>query len=40
MKHTPLNYDLHYNYIKIFCNNISIIHMIKNTNQQNKTKHI
>ena len=40
MKHTLLDYDLHYDYIKIFCDNTSTIHMTKNTNQHSKTKHI
>ena len=40
MKYTLLDYDLHYDYIKIFYKNISIIHMTKNANQHNKTKHI
>ena len=40
MKHTFLDYDLHYNYIKIFCDNTSTIHMTKNANQLSKTKHI
>ena len=38
MKHTLLDYDLHY--IKIFYDNTSIIHMTKNANQHSKTKHI
>ena len=40
MKHTLLDCDLHYNHIKIFCDNTSTIHMTKNTNQHSKTKHI
>ena len=40
MKHTLLNYDLHYDHIKIFFDNTSTIHMIKNANQHSKTKHI
>jgi len=32
MKHTLLNYDMHYDHIKIFCDNTSTIHMIKNAN--------
>ena len=43
MKHTLLiilDYDLHFDYIKIFCDNISTTHMTKNANQQSKTKHI
>ena len=40
MKHTLLDYDLHYDHIKIFCDNTSTIHMTKNTNQHSKTKHI
>ena len=40
MKHTLLNYNLHYNHIKIFCDNTSTIHMTKNANQHSKTKHI
>ena len=39
MKHTLLDYDLHDDYIKIFCGNTSTIHMIKNVNQHSKTKH-
>ena len=40
MKHTLLDYDLHFDYIKIFCDNTSTIHMMKNTNQYSKTKNI
>ena len=40
MKHTLLDYDLHYDHVKIFCDNTSTIHMTKNTNQHSKTKHI
>ena len=40
MKHTLLNYDLHYDHIKIFCDNTSTIHMTKNANQHSKTKYI
>ena len=40
MKHTLFNYDLHYDHIKIFCDNISTIHMIKNANQHGKTPSI
>ena len=40
MKHTLLDYDLHYDHIKIFCDNTSAIHMTKNANQHSKTKHI
>jgi len=40
MKHTLLDYDLHYDHIKIFCDNTSTIHMTKNANQHSKTKHI
>ena len=40
MKHTLFDYDLHYNHIKIFCDNASTIHMIKNANQYSKTKYI
>ena len=40
MEHTLLDYDLHYDHIKIFCDNTSIIHMIKNANKHSKTKHI
>ena len=32
MKHTLLDYDLHYDHIKIFCDNTSTIHMTKNAN--------
>jgi len=35
-----LDYDLHYDHIKIFCDNTSTIHMTKNANQHSKTKHI
>ena len=37
---TLLDYDFHYDHIKIFCSNTSIIHMTKNVNQHSKTKHI
>ena len=40
MKHTLLDYDLHFDHIKIFCDNTSTIHMTKNANQHSKTKHI
>ena len=40
MKHTLIDYNLHYDHIKIFCDNTSTIHMIKNANQHSKTKHI
>ena len=40
IKHTLLDYDLHYYHIKIFCDNTRIIHMIKNAIQHTKTKHI
>ena len=40
MKHTLLDYDLHYDYIKIFYDNTSTIHTTKNANQHSKTKHI
>ena len=40
MKHTLIDYDLHYDHIKIFCDNTSTIHMTKNVNQHSKTKHI
>ena len=40
MKHALLDYDLHYDHIKIFCDNTSTIHMTKNANQHSKTKHI
>ena len=40
MKHTLLDHDLHYDHVKIFCDNISTIHMTKNANQHSKTKHI
>ena len=40
IKHTLLNYDLHYDHVKIFCDNSSTIHMTKNANQYSKTKHI
>ena len=40
MKHTLLDYDLHYDNIKIFYDNTSTIHMTKNENQHSKTKHI
>ena len=39
-EHALLDYDLHYDHIKIFCDNTSIIHMTKNANQHSKTKHI
>ena len=38
-KHTLLDYDLYYDYIKIFCDNISTIHMNKNANKHSKTAH-
>jgi len=37
LKHTLFDYDLHYDHIKILCNNISTIHMTKNANQLVKT---
>ena len=40
MKYTLLDYDLHFDHIKIFCDNTSTIHMTKNANQHSKTKHI
>ena len=40
MKCNLLNYDLHYDHIKIFCDNTRTIHMSKNENQHSKTKHI
>ena len=40
MKYTLIDYDLYYDHTKIFCDNISNIHMIKNVNQYSKTKHI
>ena len=40
MTHTLLDYDLHFDHIKIFCDNTSTIHMTKNANQHSKTKHI
>ena len=40
MKHTLLDYDLHFDHVKIFCDNTSTIHMSKNANQHSKTKHI
>ena len=40
IKHTLLDYDLHYDHVKIFCDNTSTIHMTKNANQHSKTKHI
>ena len=40
IKHTFFDYDLHYDHIKIFCDNTSTIPMIKNANQHSKTKHI
>ena len=36
MKHTLLDYDLHYDHIKILCDNTSTIHMTKNANQHSK----
>ena len=33
MKHTLLYYDLHYDHIKLFCDNTSTIYMTKNANQ-------
>ena len=29
MKHNLLNYNLHYDHIKIFCDNTSTVHMTK-----------
>jgi len=40
MKHTLLDYDLHFKHIKIFCDNTSTINMTKNANHHSKTKHI
>ena len=40
VKHTLLDYDLHYDHIKIFYENTSTVHRTKNTNQDSKTKHI
>ena len=40
MKHTILDYDLHYDHIKIFCGNTSTIYMTKNINTHSKIKHI
>ena len=40
MKHTHLDYDLHYDHIKIFCDNTGTIYVTKNANQHSKTKHI
>ena len=40
MKHTLPDYDLHYDHIKIFCDNTSTIHMTRNANQHSKIKHI
>ena len=40
MKHTLLDYHLHYDHIKKFCDNTSTIHMTNNTNQHSKTKYI
>ena len=40
MKHTLLDYDLHYERTKIFCDNTSINYMTENANQHSKTKHI
>ena len=40
MKHTLLDYDLYYDYIKIFCDNTSTIHLTKNVNQYSRTNHI
>ena len=40
MKHTLHDYDLHYDHIKIFCDNTSAIHITKNANQHSKTKYI
>ena len=40
MKYTLQNYDLQFDHIKIFCDNMSTIHMKKNTNQYSKTKYI
>ena len=39
MKHT-LDYNLHYDHVKIFYDNTSTIHMTKNAKQYSKTKHI
>ena len=36
MKHTLLDYDLHYDHIKIFCDNASTIHITKNVNQHSR----
>ena len=36
IKHTLPNYDLHYDHIKIFCDNTSTIHMTNNANQHSK----
>ena len=40
MKHTLFDYNLHYDHIKIFCDNNNTIHMTKNVSQHSKTKHI
>ena len=40
IKHILLDDDLHYDHIKIFCDNTSAIHMTKNANQHSKIKHI
>ena len=40
MKHTLLDYDLHYDHIKLFYDTTGTIHMTKNTNQHSKIKHI
>ena len=39
-EYTLIDYDLHYDHIKIFCDNTNTIHMTKNVNQHSKTKHI
>ena len=40
MKHILLDYDLHYDHIKIFCDNTSTVYMTKKENQYSKIKHI
>jgi len=40
MKHTLLDCDMHYDHIKIYCDNTSTIHMTKIANRYSKTKHI
>ena len=40
MKHNLLDYDLHYDHNKIFCDKTSTIHVTKNANQHSKNKHI